>query len=173
MSRVLHISVYASEEDILGATAAVREKGLVIEDVYAPYAIHGLDRAMGLKPSRLSSVCFVLGLVGAALMVAFQFWTSAFDWPINVGGRPWNSLPAFVPVAFEVMVLLAGLGTVIAFIFIAGLRPWRDVAVVDPRVTDDHFALVLAGDRATIDRAAIDAIVGRFHPVTTEERVVP
>ena len=151
MSRNLHISVYASEEDILGATAAAREQGLTIADVYTPYAVHGLDQAMGLKPSRLPWVCFLLGFFGFVLTVASQLWASAVDWPINVGGKPWDSAPAFVPAAFEVMVLLSGLGTVIVFIALGDLRPWRKVTVVDPRVTDDHFALVLAGDGAPLD----------------------
>lgn len=167
----LHVSIYAHEEDILGATAAAREKGLTIADVYAPYAVHGLDRVMGLKPSRLPWVCFVLGLLGAALILAFQYWASAVDWPINVGGKPWNSIPAFVPAAFEMMVLLGGLGTVLAFIVIGGLRPWREASVVDPRVTDDHFALVLIGDSAAFDRKVVDAMLSRFHPVKTEERM--
>ena len=74
---------------------------------------------MGLRPSRLPWVCFVLGLLGAVAMLLFQYWATAVSWPINVGGKPWNSLPAFVPVTFEVMVLCAGVGTVVAFI-------WRD-----------------------------------------------
>ena len=73
--------------------------------------------------------------------------------------------------AFEVMVLMGGLGTVLAFIVIVGLRPWREAAVVDPRVTDDHFALVLVGEGAPLDRAAIEAVLSPFHPVKTEERV--
>lgn len=171
MTRHLHVSVYAREEDILGATTAAREKGLTIADVYAPYAVHGLDRAMGLKPSRLPWVCFVLGLLGAVLILAFQYWASAVDWPINVGGKPWNSIPAYIPAAFEVMVLMGGLGTVLAFIVIVGLRPWREASLVHPRVTDDHFALVLVGDGAALDRRAIEAMLSPFHPVKTEERV--
>jgi hypothetical protein len=171
MSRRLHVSVYAREEDIIGATNAAREKGLVIADVYTPYAVHGLDRAMGLRPSRLPWVCFVLGLLGAALILFFQVWASAIDWPINVGGKPWNSIPAFVPAAFEVTVLMGGLGTVIAFIVMAGLRPWRDASVVDPRVTDDHFALVLVGEGTPFDRAAVESMLSRFHPVKIEEKV--
>lgn len=171
MSRRLHISVYTREEDILGAAAAAREKGLRIADVYAPYAVHGLDRAMGLKPSRLPWVCFVLGLLGALLILAFQYWASAVDWPINVGGKPWNSIPAFLPAAFEMMVLMGGLGTVVFFIVMVGLRPWREPFVIDPRVTDDHFALVLLGEGAPLDRAAIEALLSPFHPVKTEEKV--
>jgi hypothetical protein len=111
MSRSVIISVFKNEDDVLGATTAARKQGLDIVDVYTPYAVHGLDRAMGLPPSRLPWVTFVLGLTGALSMTLFQYWASAVDWPINVGGKPWHSWPAFAPVIFEVTVLLGGVGT--------------------------------------------------------------
>ena len=80
--------VFAREEDILSATDAARREGLKIADVYTPYAVHGLDRAMDLEPSKLPWVCFLLGLTGAGLKVWFEYLTSAVWWPINVGGKP-------------------------------------------------------------------------------------
>ncbi len=165
------VAVFEREEDVLAATVAARERGLEIADVYAPYEVHGLDRAMGLKPSRLPWVCFVFGAIGAALKVLFEYWATAVDWPVDVGGKPWNSLPAFVPLTFEVMVLVAGVSTVAAFIWVAGLRPWREVTLPDPRVTDDHFALVLAERGIGFDRAAVEAMLARFHP--TQTLIVP
>jgi hypothetical protein len=139
------VTVFEREEDLIRAAAAARQEGLQIVDAYGPYAPHGLDRAMGLRPSRLPWVCFLLGLFGASSMLLFQFWTSAVNWRINVGGKPWNSLPAFIPVTFEMMVLFAGVGTVIAFLWVSRLSPARRADVPDPRVTDDRFALVVRG----------------------------
>ena len=139
----LLVAVFEREDDLLHAAAAARKEGLHIVDAFAPYAVHGLDRAMGLRPSRLPWVCFVLGLLGAGSMLLFQYWATAISWPINVGGKPWNSLPAFIPVTFEVMVLCAGVGTVVAFIWSSGLRPGRRSALSDLRVTDDRFALAI------------------------------
>jgi hypothetical protein len=167
MSHRVLVSVFETEDDVIKATAAARKEGLEIVDVYTPYAIHGLDRAMGLPPSRLPWVTFILGLFGAATMTAFQFWASAVDWPINVGGKPWNSLPAFVPAIFEVTVLLGGVGTVVAFIVWAGLKPGGQSPLADLRVTDDRFALVLGGG---INRAKVEAFLAKFHPVAVEER---
>lgn len=143
MSRRLLIGIYDSERDILAAARAARREGMRIVDVFAPYAVHGLDRAMGLEPSRLPWVCFALGLFGAAFKVWFEYWTTAFNWPINVGGKPWNSLPAFVPITFEVMVLFAGVSTVIAFLFVSRLWPGRKGRLIFPGTTDDRFALVV------------------------------
>jgi hypothetical protein len=167
--RVL-VSVFEREDDVVKATNAARKEGLEIVDVYAPYAIHGLDRAMGLPPSRIPWVCFLLGLFGAVTITIFQFWASAVSWPINVGGKPWNSLPAFVPVIFEVTVLCAGVGTVAFFIWYSGLRPGLPSSMSDFRVTDDHFALVLRQTGVAFNRANVEALLKRFHAVQIEER---
>ena len=167
MTRV--VCVFDREQDIVAAAAASRERGLAIEDAYTPYPIHGLASAMRLEPSRLPWVCFWLGISSGAAMLLFQYWASAISWPTNVGGRPWNSFPAFVPVTFELVVLVAGVGTVVAFLVAAGLRPWRRADVPDPRVTDDRFALVLLAEDAD-QRAGIDALMARFRPTSIEER---
>ena len=115
-------------------------------------------------------MCFLLGLSGAVIAIVFQYWTSAVSWPINIGGKPWNSWPAFVPVAFEVMVLCAGMGTVAAFIWATGLRPGRRPLLFDPRITDDRFALALRATGAAFDRGAAVNLLERSHAVTVEER---
>ncbi len=171
MNQRFLIAFFEHEDDILGATKAARRSGHKIADVYAPYAVHGLDKAMGLAPSRLPWVCFLLGLFGAAFKVWFEFWTTAADWPINVGGKPWNSLPAFVPITFEVMVLFAGMSTVLAFLFVSGLRPGRKARMIDPSVTNHRFALVLEETDAAFDPAEAERMLGRFNPVQIEERV--
>lgn len=171
MSRRLLAATFEHEDDILGATRAVRRQGLKIVDVYAPYAVHGLDQAMGLSPSRLPWVCFLLGLFGAGIKVWFEYWASGTDWPINVGGKPWNSLPAFVPLTFEIMVLFAGVSTVIAFFAVSRLLPGRKAVLAAPRVTDDRFALILEQTGGDFDLAKVQQLLRNFHAVEIEERV--
>ena len=163
------VCVFEREADLLGAAAEARKQGLPIIDAYSPFAIHGLDRAMGLKPSRLPLACLLLGILGAGSILAFQQWASTSSWPINVGGRPWNSIPAFIPATFEMMVLFGGIGTVITFIVIAGLRMGRQPVVPAPRVTDDRFALVLGGGPSAVDQTAVAAAMARFRPASVEE----
>ena len=79
MSRRLFLAVFDREEDVLGATQSSREHGFKIADVYAPYAVHGMDKAMALAPSRLPWVCFGLGVVGATFKVWFEYWTTWID----------------------------------------------------------------------------------------------
>ena len=171
MSRRMLVAVFDHEDDVVEATEAARAQGLTIVDVYTPYAVHGMDEAMGLKPSKLPWVCFALGLVGAVFKVWFEYWTTAIDWPVNVGGKPWNSLPAFVPVTFEVMVLFAGMSTVLAFFLITRLRPGRAAAVPHARVTNDRFVLVLEETDAAFDADAVRALFKRHHALAVEERV--
>jgi hypothetical protein len=165
------LGVFEREVDILAATREARARGLVIADAYAPYAVHGLDRAMGLRPSRLPWVCFALGLGGATFKVWFEFWTSAVDWPINVGGKPWNSLPAFVPITFEVMVLFAALSTVAAFLLGRRLLPGKRPKLPCPGVTDDKFALVIEQTDAAFDTDTVSNMLREFGVTHIEERV--
>ena len=166
------VCVFDREEDLVGAATTAREHGLTIVDAYTPYPVHGLSGAMGLTPSRLPWLCFALGAAAGAATLVFQHWASAVDWPINVGGRPWNSFPAFVPIAFEVIVLVAGLGTVAAFLAVTALRPWNKADVPDARVTDDRFALVLiaGGDE---ERKRIEALMAHFRVTAVQEWATP
>lgn len=107
MSDRVLLATFEHEDDLLAATDAVRRGGFEIVDAFTPYAVHGLERAMGLRPSRLTWVCFLCGMTGVLGMLWFEHWTASIDWQLDVGGKPWNSLPSDVPVAFEAAVLLA------------------------------------------------------------------
>ena len=170
MNRRVLIGIFDTEDAILDVTDAARRRGFKIVDVFAPYAVHGLDHAMGLQRSKLPWVCFLLGLFGAAFKVWFEYWTTATDWPINVGGKPWNSLPAFVPITFEVMVLFAGISTVLAFFGMSRLWPGRKAELLDLRVTNDRFALVLEENDAAFDVEEVAGFLREHHAIRVEER---
>ena len=149
------VGTFDNETDVVRAARSLRDRGFKIDDVYTPYPVHALTEVMGLRPSRLTWVCFLAGAVGLALAMWFQYWTSAVDWPINIGGKPYNSWPAFIPIAFEITVLFAGLGVVLALLIRARLGPGSPSLPPTPRVTDDHFVVVarIAGAQHT----AVDA----------------
>ena len=171
MSRRQLLGSFDDEKDILDATRAVREAGFSVADVYTPYAVHGLDKAMGLQPSKLPWVSLALGVLGAALKIWFEIWTSAHDWAINVGGKPFNSFEAFVPVTFEVMVLFAGMSTVAAFLIVARLYPGKKAAAPDPRVSDSRFVLVIDETDAAFDADIVHRLLDEFHVRRVEECV--
>ena len=91
------------------------------------------------------------------------------DWPIDVGGKPFNSLPAFVPVAFELTVLFAGLGVVFAMLLRCRLWPGRQPGLRHPRVTDDRFVLVVRARAAEHAPEALDRLMERHNVLEMEE----
>jgi hypothetical protein len=165
MNTNLIVAGFISEANLLGAVASARLKGFQVEDVYAPYFVHGLDEALGWRRSRLPAACFVGGVLGASLGLWFQYWASASDWPLNVGGRPWNSLPAFVPVVFELMILFAGLSLVLAWLLRCRLYPGKLPVAPAKGLTDNRFALVLR-DPGNAAGAAIRQLMHDFHAVS-------
>ena len=127
---------------LLEATKKIREANYEVFDAFTPYPIHGLEKAQGLKRSPLPYVTFGAGLTGFICANLLQIWTSAIDWPLNVGGKPMVSLPAFVPIMFELTVLFAGLATVAGMLLFNGLPNTRKRAF-DPAITRDRFALFI------------------------------
>lgn len=139
----LVLGVFRREADVMAATTATRSAGYAIHDVFTPYAVHGLDEAMGLRRSRLTWVCLAFAIFGLVAATAGQFWTSAVDWPLNVGGKPQNSLPAFLPIMFELTVLFGGLGVVFTLFVRTKLHPGKRAWLAHAKVTDDRFVLAV------------------------------
>jgi hypothetical protein len=154
----LLLGVFANEEDLLKATVAARDAGWPIADVYTPYAVHGLAEAAGLPRNRLPWVCFGFALTGFVLALWLQYWIGAIDWPLNVGGRPFNSLPAYLPVTFELTVLLGGLGAVVTMLVLSRLYPGKAAAPPIPRATDDRFVLALDAGWPGFHREKVEAV---------------
>ena len=134
-------AVFDRQNDLLSAVAEVRRLGLEIVDIYSPYAVHGLEQVAGFRRSRMHRVAFVFGSLGVLFALALQYWTTAISWPINVGNKPWNSWPAFIPVTFELMVLFAGVGSIVVFLGLCRLWPGRQAQLPFAGLTDDRFAL--------------------------------
>jgi ActD protein len=134
---------FADEASLLAAVRRARDHGLTVEDVFAPYPIHGLEDAMGLARTRLPWVTLAGGLAGIVSAIALQVWTSVVDWPLNVGGKPANSALAFVPITFELTVLLAGLSSAAAFLWRSRLYPAAPIRLAAPGATNDTFVLAL------------------------------
>ena len=163
MTERLQVAEFRNEYDLIDAVNTVRESGVEIADAYTPYAVHGLDKAMGLKKSRLNQICFIFALLGLFIGVIGQYWASAINWPINIGGRPWNSLPAFMPVAFEVMVLFAGLGTVFSFFAWRKLKYGKQGLQPSLRATNDRFYLVMKQGQQRKYNSTVSEIIYAHH----------
>jgi hypothetical protein len=141
---------FKHEDELLAAAAEARDSGFEIFDVYTPFPVHGLDQAVGLRRSHLTWIAFFAGALGLVLGLGLQVWTSVYDWPLNVGGKPFNSFPLFIPVAFELTVLFSGL--IAIGVLLARNRLWLfSRRRVFERVTDDRFVIVLKQRDASFD----------------------
>jgi hypothetical protein len=132
---------------VTAAARKVADSGFKNWDVNAPYPIHGIDKAMKMKPSMLGVVTLIFGLTGVVVALALMWWTMSVDYPMVIGGKPYFSLPAFIPVTFEVTVILATVSTVVAmFAFFFGL-PRNNHALHDTdyikKVSRDHYGIVI------------------------------
>jgi len=136
------VGFFDNPADLIEATKKVRTLNYESFDCFTPYPIHGLDKIQGLKPSRLPWVTMTAALTGFMCAVLLQGWTSVINWPLNVGGKPMWSWPAFVPIFFELTVLFAGLCTVGGMLIFNGL-PNLLKRAFDNNITRDRFAIMI------------------------------
>jgi hypothetical protein len=165
----VQIATFGCAEDFLGAARACRKLGATIVDAYTPHPVHGLDDVAGIRRSRLPFVTLIGGAAGLAFGLWLQYWTAGSDWPLNVGGKPLDSFPAFVPVAFELTILVAGLATIAAILARSGLYPGRKPRRAPARTTDDRFALVVAGLPGVAPEGALRGIFLAHRAIDTSE----
>jgi hypothetical protein len=142
MANIL-VATFPQVDDLLRAVRKARSQMFRVYDVFAPFPVHGLDEAMGIRRTRLPYVTLFAGLTGLATALTLQFYTNVLDWSLNVGGKPDNSLLAFIPISFELTVLFGGLATVAALLLRARLYPGKKPWLPAAGITDDVFALVL------------------------------
>ncbi len=159
MSNKFVVATFPDPNSLLQAVRSLREHSFRIYDVYSPYPVHDLDHAMGLRRTRLPLVTLVAGASALLLAICFQFYTSVLDWPLNVGGKPDNSALAFVPICFELTVLIGGLTTFAALLFRARLFPGKKERLPAEGLTNDRFALVLRRHEAQFDPAAASKLM--------------
>lgn len=144
MSNRNYIEVYFDDEvPLLQAVRKLREKNETIKDVLSPFPIHGLDEALSIKRSRIPIVGFIFGAIGAISAFGFQAWVFTVSYPLIIGGKPFFSVPTFVPITFEITVLFAGLAMVAALLIRSHLKPEIYFKPVDERITDDRFVILV------------------------------
>jgi hypothetical protein len=135
------VGVYDDDDKILDAVKEFRGKNVPIAEVFTPFPVHGLDLAMGLRESRLPTVAFIGGITGTTLALTMMIGMYWYDWQINIGGKPFLPLPSFIPITFEVTVLLASFSMVFAYLIVNKIGPGAHPRLVDERQTDDLFFL--------------------------------
>lgn len=144
------LAEFEEEEDLLSAAAATRDAGYRELDAFTPFPVDGLAETLGYRPRFRLNWIVVGGLIlGALLGLGMQYYASAIAYPINVGGRPLNSWPAFIPVAFEIAILLAALAAVGGMFLLNGMPLPRHPVFNSERfarASQDRFFLLIDSD---------------------------
>jgi len=153
------IGIYEHEDTVKSAVKSLRDAGVKIHEVFSPYAIHGMEDILGYKLSRLPKAAFLFGLTGTILGLTMLYTMMGYDWPMIIGGKDFAALPPFIPVTFEITVLLASFGMVFTFFVASDLKPWGKPRIFDHRITLDKFAIVIDLDKNTKSQNDIDAII--------------
>ncbi|MBY5952890.1 DUF3341 domain-containing protein [Algoriphagus sp. NF] len=162
MERDTHfvLGVYEDEDVLLDAVKQVRSSGVKIHEVYSPYPVHGLEHVLGYKRSRLPIAAFLFGMLGTSLALTMQFYMMKFDWPMIIGGKDYAAFPDFIPVSFEMTVLLAAFGMVGVFMVSSNLKPWAQPRIFDVRITDDkHVMAIDIANNSAMDQEKIKEIL--------------
>jgi len=170
------LAQYASSDDLIAAARKVRDAGLPRWDCHSPYPVHGIDPAMGIRRTILPWLVMGAGLTGAAAALLMQWWTNAVDYPYIISGKPLFSVPANIPITFELIVLFAGIVAFLATIVLNNLpRFGHPVLRSDAfrRATNDGFFLSIEADSPAFDEEKMVELLRSTGAVTVETIRMP
>ena len=150
MSKNTLYGIFDCEQVLLASAKEIRANKIEIKEVYSPFPIHGLDKVLGLKETRMAITAFIYGCIGLSLGALMIYNIMIVDWPQNIGGKPnwtfYHNMPAFVPILFECTVLFAAHLMSITYLIRCGLFPGGKSDSPDPRTTDDKFLMEIVAE---------------------------
>ena len=137
------VGCFDTEEKLFPAVKKVRTTGYKIKDVYTPFAVHGLDGALGMRETSIHTAGFIYGITGTITAISGISWVFTKSWPLDIGGKPHFALPAWIPIIFELTVLFSAVGMVLTFCYLCQLAPFVKKHHFHLRATDDLFVMVI------------------------------
>ena len=145
MSSKIVQALYNDDDVLMNAVKKTRSANYHIDEIYTPFPVHGLEKAMGLKDTRIAITAFIYGCIGLTFSIWLMNYIMIEDWPQDIGGKPsftfFQNMPAFVPIMFEMSVFFAAHLMVITFYMRSRLWPFKKAENPDPRTTDDMFLM--------------------------------
>jgi hypothetical protein len=173
MSNKVIQAMYNDDDILMDAVKETRAANHYIEEVYTPFPVHGLDKAMGLKGTRIAITAFIYGCIGFVFSIWMMDYMMIEDWPQDIGGKPSftfiQNMPAFVPIMFEMTVFFAAHLMVITFYMRSKLWPFKKAENPDPRTTDDMFVMEVAVDGNESDLVSFLEKTGTVEIKVTEK----
>ncbi|MDG2384838.1 MAG: DUF3341 domain-containing protein [Pirellulaceae bacterium] len=163
---------FRNQTELLAAARELRRNGLVRMEAFSPFPVHGIDQALGIPRSRLPYLVLWVGMTAGVVALGFQYWTNAVDYPFVVSGKPLFSLPANIPVAFEVIILAAAFAAFFGMLALNGLPQlanplFRSKSFL--QVTDDGFFLFVDSSDELYDRKRTTAVLRGVSASRVEE----
>jgi hypothetical protein len=153
MTRAFKIGIFDEEEKFISSIKLLLEQRILIYDVFTPYPVHEVSSLLKRR-SRLPTAAYFFGLFGIIATLAFLYYTSVISWPIDYGGKPFNTFPSFIVVTIVVTIFTVTVLSLALFSARSKLFPGRDNTIFDYRATDDKFVIVVSID--LIDRSIAD-----------------
>ena len=153
------VGIFGDHDVLIKAVKAIRSKGIQIYEVYNPYPVHHLEDALGYERSKMPIAAFMFGITGTILAILMQTLMMGVDWPMIIGGKPNISIPAFVPVTFELTVLLSAYGMGFTFFITRGLGPTAIPRVFDRRSTDDKHVMAIDLSKNKLSEEEIKSVL--------------
>jgi hypothetical protein len=166
------LAEFSEASNLISAAAAIRDAGYKRWDCYSPFPVHGMDRVMRLKPTVLPWMVFAGGFAGATGALALAWFCNAYAYPLIFSGKPYWSLPANIPVAFPLTILLASITTFFGLWALTGLpRPHHPLFTSERfrRVTDDGFFIAIEATDPCYHTATTTELLRRLGAIAVEE----
>ena len=153
------VGAFNDEEVLKSAVTSVRGKGVKIDECYTPYPVHGLEDLLGYERTRLPIVAFLFAMTGMTLAITLQVSMNVIDWPMIIGGKPFFAYADFVPVTFELSILLTAFGMVGTFLVRSDLKPYKVPRLFHERQTDDTHVVTIDLDRNDLSEEELSSIL--------------
>lgn len=168
---LLYLAEYETTADVMHAAEKVRDAGYEKWDVHTPFPVHGMDRAMGLRDSSVGWIVLVMGLTGCLSGFLLLWWTNGIDYPLIIGGKPGFSIPAMIPVMFELTILLSAFGAVFGMFGLNQLPKHHHPVFYSARFercTDDRFFISIEASDSAFDLESTRELLEGTHPAHIE-----
>ncbi len=166
------IAEFDAVEPLKKAATRIRDAGYTKIDAFTPFPVHGLEKCLGIPPTALPWIALIAGATGTSLGLLMEIWMNGYDYKYIISGKPFISLPAFIPVAYELTILLASFGSFFGMLALNGLPKFSNPLFNDPkfdRATDDRFFLLIDSSDPRFQEAGVRKLFGELHPLSISE----
>jgi hypothetical protein len=166
------IAEFSAPEVLVAAVTAAKDAGYTRIDAFSPFPLHEVAERLGVRPSVIPWIAWITGFIGAAIQYGSQYWMNAVDYPLNVGGRPLHSWPAFIPSTLIVAILWAGAATLLSMLFIIRLPRLHHPVFAVPgfeRASEDRFFLLISSEDPLFDPRRARFLLQGLAPVAVRD----